>query len=416
MSLFFARPGVVETRAIDDSSFVAASDADSPSSSMNRALRLTPVYAAVSQLADDVASLPLQAYTKGPTGVRQRAEDPPLLRNPAASGTRYDWIHKAMVSLLMRGNAYGLITSTDRLGFPSTIEWLYPDHVTVDETSGRPVYSYLGVEIESARMLHIAAFVMPGSCVGLSPIRHFQLVINTGMEAQKSAHDWHANGSHPSHMLRNNAQTLAQSVVDAVRTRYKATTKTGEPFVTGSDWEISALGVSAADAQFLEAIKATATQVAAIFRVPPEDIGGVTGSSLTYSTVEMQDLRYLARSLRRWLVRFEQALERIAPPSIYYRFNADAMLRSDAKTRAEVFEIALRNKYLSVDEVRELEDRAPLVARDVKAFADVGLPALLSAGIVSPAWAADQVGAPSEGLSTKPLDPAVAAAIKETPR
>jgi hypothetical protein len=34
-----------------------------------------------------------------------------------------------------------------------------------------------------------------------------------------------------------------------------------------------------------------------------------------------------------------------------------------------------------------------------KPFQDVGLPALIAAGIVSPAWAAEQVGAPTNGLS-----------------
>lgn len=43
----------------------------------------------------------------------------------------------------------------------------------------------------------------------------------------------------------------------------------------------------------------------------------------------------------------------------------------------------------------------------------VGLPALVAAGIVSPAWAAQQVGAPTEGLSTSPVVDAGDAATVE---
>ena len=42
------------------------------------------------------------------------------------------------------------------------------------------------------------------------------------------------------------------------------------------------------------------------------------------------------------------------------RFNTDALLRSDLKTRYEAHAIALSNGFLTVDEVRQLEDMPPM--------------------------------------------------------
>ena len=46
----------------------------------------------------------------------------------------------------------------------------------------------------------------------------------------------------------------------------------------------------------------------------------------------------------------------------YVKFNRGSLLRTDLKTRYEAHEIGLRAGFLTLDEVRELEDREPLPA------------------------------------------------------
>lgn len=48
---------------------------------------------------------------------------------------------------------------------------------------------------------------------------------------------------------------------------------------------------------------------------------------------------------------------------------------------------------------------AGIKVKEDKNYSDVGLPDLLKAGIVSQAWAAEQIGAPSDGLDDMPLSP-----------
>lgn len=360
MSLFFRRPAV-EARSISGDAFIRG-DELAGYSLTSRALRLTPVYAAVSLLADGVASLPLQAYRLGPDGTRQRAELPPLFRAPSARGTVYDWVHAAMVSLLLRGNAYGLITATSA-GWPSTVEWVHPDRVRVDESHGAPRYYIDGRFVDSSQIVHVAGFTVPGSVVGLSPIEQFAMTLELGLAAQKSARDWFKNGVTPATDIT--IDDGGDGLVDAevarnFKDRYKANVVNGDPFVHGKAVSIATVGVSAADARFLEAIAASATHVAAIYKLAPEDIGGTTGSSLTYSTTELNEIKFQTRSLRPWATRLEQVFLQITSRPIYMRFNFDANIRTETKTRWETHQIALATGARTINEIRQLEDLPPV--------------------------------------------------------
>jgi len=350
---------------MDASAFLRSDDAIIHGSVGERALRLVPVYAATSMLADSVASLPLQAYRSTGDGRRERTRWA-LLEAPSTQGTTYDWLHRCMVSLLLRGNAYGLVTSTDTAGYPRTIEWLNPDLVTLDESAyPRVRYAYRGTELTREQLVHVVGYARPGMAVGLSPIANFAATIDMGLSATVSARDWFKNGATPTYRLRNTTQTIDPSVASLVKERFRAAQRTGEPFVSGSDWELTPLGVNAADARFLEAIKASATQVASIYRIPPEKIGGETGSSMTYATTEQQSIDFLTHSLMPWLVRIEAALSAVMPRPVFARFNPDAMLRTDTLTRMQAHEIALRIGLETLDEGRALEDRPPLTPEQV---------------------------------------------------
>lgn len=359
MSLFFTRPRL-ETRDIDGAAFDTFMErAGATGTAQERALRLIPVYSATSLLADSVASLPIQSYEVQPNGDRQRIATTGLLEKPAAYGTLYDWVHRLMTSLLLRGNAYGLEVASDA-GWPTMIEWLNPDLVEVDESKGTPLYRYRGRELDPLSVTHVVGYATAGTCLGQTPVRNFAEAIDTGLYAQEKTRNWYRDGATPTHALRNTAKTLSAEQAQATKSLWRSSQRTGDPFVSGADWELTPVGISAADAAFLDAIKANATQVAAIYRVPPEKIGGETGSSMTYATTEQQTIDFITHSLRPWLVRIEHALKRIMRPGTYARFNADAMIRTDLLSRWQVHEIALRTQATVVNEVRELEDRPPV--------------------------------------------------------
>jgi HK97 family phage portal protein len=327
--------------------------------SQERALRLGPVYAATRLLADSVASLPLKSY-RADGDDRLRVPVPPLFRRPAAVGTRYDWLHRCMTSLTLRGNAYGLIVATGPDGWPSQIEWLHPEDVSIeDNLAAVPVWFYKGRRLEDGEMFHIPAYTVPGQILGLSPIAYFATTTEAGLLANQFGRDWFANGSTPSAVLETD-MVVDRDAALILKARFKEAAQGRDVVALGNGVKYRAISVPANESQFLETIKATANQIAAIYGVPPEKVGGETGGSLTYATVEQNSIDLLTWTLRPWLARLEEAFSLLRPPTEEARFNVDAMLRTDTLTRYETHRIARAIGLNNVDELRRVEDEGPL--------------------------------------------------------
>jgi len=89
-------------------------------------------------------------------------------------------------------------------------------------------------------------------------------------------------------------------------------------------------------------------------------IGGESGSSLTYSTVEQNALNFAQFTLHPWIQKLEEEFSSWLPEPQFVKFNLDAMIRVDAKTRREIYQIDRNIGLRNIDEIRALEDEAPL--------------------------------------------------------
>lgn len=355
MSLLFR--GRAETR--DSEVPWSVGDDALPSYTTDKALRVAAVYACVKLIADSVATLPLHAYTRKADGSRARIPLPQAIAAPGLGVFTSAWLQRPIVSMLVHGNAYGLVTGWGSTGWPNGITWVAPTNVSLDET--RNQWYLKGKPVPAGDLLHIPAIVQPGCRLGVSPVGALARTFDAGYEAQIATHQWSKNRAAPSLLMRNNERTLTPDAADAATARVKARIRNGDPFVSGKDWELSALSVPDADAAFLGSIKANATQIASIYSVPPELVGGESGGSLTYNTVEQQAIQLLTYACRPWMVRLEEALSAfMMPRPQYVRFNPDALIRVDTKTRYETHRIARDIGLNNIDELRALEDMEPL--------------------------------------------------------
>jgi HK97 family phage portal protein len=155
--------------------------------------------------------------------------------------------------------------------------------------------------------------------------------------------------------------------------------------VLTGELSFTAVAMPASDAQFIEARKLSATEVARAFRLPPWMIGAEGGDSMTYSNTEAQALAFVMYSLRPWLTAIEQALSAdrdLFSANLYAEFLIDGLLRADSKTRSEVFEKALNpvTGWMRRDEVRRLEnlEPEPATAAQVPQLSPNGEGALIS--------------------------------------
>lgn len=120
------------------------------------------------------------------------------------------------------------------------------------------------------------------------------------------------------------------------------------------------ISVKPEESQFLGTIEANVNAVARIYGVPPEMVAGSTAGPLAYTSPELRSLDLLVYTIRPWLVRLENAISALLPSTQFARFNAGGMVRADLKSRYEAHATAIAAGFLTVNEVRALEDRGPL--------------------------------------------------------
>lgn len=329
--------------------------------SQDRALSVVPVFGAVRLISETISTMPLHAYARNADGTRRRIPLPAVFDSPADGSTPIAWFQRALVSMLLRGNAYGLVVTRGANGWPSGVVWLNPERVRCEVMpSGLPGYSVDGRRMPPGDIVHIPDFVLPGSFEGLSPIRAFAATFDSGKEGQEATRQWRKNRAIPGVKLKNNRQMISDEVADRMSARAQQKLQNGKPWVQGKDWDLEVISIPSSDVAFLQSIKATANEVATIYGVPPTKIGGEPGGSLTYATVEGEE-NALITALQSRTQKLEESLSRLLlPRPQYIKFNADSRVRVDTKTRAEVYRIWREIGLYNNDELRALEDQEPI--------------------------------------------------------
>ena len=192
-----------------------------------------------------------------------------------------------MTSLALHGNAYGLITSRDGYGLPTSIEWLPPEAVAVEDSSpwnpAKAQFFYAGKFVPRDSLLHVRAFAVAGRTEALSPLRQFQLLIESGQSALEYGDGWYRSGGFPPGTFKNDQYEVDEEQSDKIKAKLVQAQRRREPLVHGRDWTYTPISVPPNEAQFIEAQQLTATQIASIYGVMPRKAGGIHGDSQTYS-------------------------------------------------------------------------------------------------------------------------------------
>jgi len=131
------------------------------------------------------------------------------------------------------------------------------------------------------------------------------------------------------------------------------------PPVFNAATRVKTLAANARESQLIEARQYSLTEIANMIGLPAYYLGA-PNSSRTYSNVSEENLQLVRWSLLPWISRIEQKLTDYIPRGQVAKFNVDALLRPDTKTRYEAHAIALDKGFLTINEVRELENREPL--------------------------------------------------------
>ena len=342
------------------------------------AMQTTAVYACVRILAETIASLPLNVYRSTDNG-KEKATDHQLYYllhdEPNPEMTSFVFRETLMSHLLLWGNAYAQIIRDGR-GRILALYPLLPDRMTVDRTTdGQLYFEYRKdtgyVILRPEDILHIPGLGFDG-LVGYSPIAMAKNAIGMAIATEEYGGKFFANGASPGGVLEHPGV-----VKDPARIReswnavYQGSGNAHRIAVLEEGMKFQSIGIPPEQAQFLETRKFQTEEICRIFRVPPHLVANL--DKATFSNIEHQSISFVVHTIRPWLVRLEQGMNKaLLSPSekgqYFVGFVVDGLLRGDYASRMQGYAIGIQNGFLSPNDVRTLENMNTIEHGDIYAM------------------------------------------------
>ena len=332
------------------------------------ALRYASVYACIRCISETKGSLPMEVIETNKSGKESVTTQHPVAQllhfEPYEDMTPMVWSETRQADVLTGGNGYCEIVWGNDV-YPTA---LIPRHWSLvtprRDENGRLVYDVRQSSgsanirtLDRSQMLHVPGF--GNGIVGWSPIRLLAETIGIGLAQDKFAAAYFGNSAKPSLVLESPG-TLGDEVFNRLKNEIEINhsgDNAHRPMLL-EGLTAKPLLIPANEAQLLESREFQEEVVCRIYRVPPHMIGLLRRA--TFSNIEAQDLSYEKHTMRPWLIRDEQELNRkLFSKSDRGRFkvrhNVDDLLRADIKTRYDAYKTAILGGFKTRNEVRATE-------------------------------------------------------------
>lgn len=377
MSLFRAFARKSEARTVTAWGPAGWGGTSSSTVTEQTALNLSAVWACQTLIADQIATLPVDIYTTDSSGLRVEVEPPPWVHQPNPEMLAVDFETQRILSLLGWGNSFTLLVRLngnhgDPLA-PVVERWpIDPSTVQVSRSQGQLVYRINGTSVPTAAIQHITGYRLPGALVGMSVIEHAARGMGIATAAEEFGKTFFENGLAPSGVLEIPAlpADVSAEVVDRLRDsvaeRYGGSKNAGRPMalVGGTKW--NQVSVDPAAAQFMETRNFETEEICRWYRVPPHEIQHITqhASQGGGQGLEQQSANLARKTLLPLTIKLEQADNRLLPRREFVKYNVDASIRADLKTRTEVQKLKIEAGMATPNQANAIEDNPPVPGGD----------------------------------------------------
>ncbi|WP_343582997.1 phage portal protein [Pseudomonas sp.] len=366
---------------------------------VDKALQLSTVWACVRLLSESVSTLPLKLYRRMPDGSRETAKDHPLFRLlcrvPNSEMTPQRFMLLVVASICLRGNAF---VEKKFIGNRLVaLVPLLPQCMKVKrQDNGRLKYTYVengtDRDIPEKSLMHIRGFGLDGVC-GMLPVTTGRDIFGSAMSAEEAAAKVFAQGMQASGILSSDTllKPEQREQLRASLGAFMGSKNAGKIMVAEAGMKYQGITMNPEAAQMLESRSFNVEEICRWFRVPPFMVGHMDKQSSWASSVEAQNLHFLTNSLRPLLVNIEQEITRCLigeadADEFFAEFAVEGLLRADSAGRGAWYNTALQNGWMSRNEVRRLENLAPIPGGDTFTVQSALVPL-------------DQLGKKSAGMS-----------------
>lgn len=338
------------------------------------ALTYSAVWNAVALIAGTVSTLPLHL-------LRKDQKKTIFVKEKRLSRIMHDQFNPYMTAQVGRevmmshvltwGNGYAEIVR-DNYGEIKELWPIQPDRVTIEMVDGRLMYRVrMNIEqdiiLPREKVLHIAGLGFDGF-QGYSVVAMARKSFGLGMALETFGSLYFGQGTHPGIIVEHPGKLSAQShanLKQSLTEVHSGLGKSHKLMLLEDGMTMKPIGIPPEDSQFLQSRQFQIPEVARWFNLPPHKLKDLTRAS--FNNIESEQISFVTDSILPWLVRLEQAYnlqllnesERYQQ-NIYTRHNVDGLLRGNAKDRAEYYRIMFNIGTLSINEIRDKEEKDPL--------------------------------------------------------
>jgi HK97 family phage portal protein len=340
------------------------------------ALKLTSVFACNRVLAETLASCPVFLYEKDDQGNRKQASTnvSELLRYaPNPDMTPVQFKESGVTNINLGGNFFAqkIKNSMGDVIQLRPIPW---SQVTVkfNSTTNRLEYDVNGVPtMTRADILHIPGLTFDGY-IGVTPITYAQNALKTGKNQDEFTNNFYNNGVTTSGVfeIENELSDAAYARLKAdIKTNYRGLKNAGTPLLLEGGGKYKEVTMKLSDAQFIESRRFSVEDICRLFRVPLHLVQDLSRS--TNNNIEHQSLEFVMYTMLPIFKRWEENLnlQMLTPEEkkkgMYFEFKIDTLLRGDMKTRADSYAVGRQWGWLSVNDIRRMENMSPIPNGDV---------------------------------------------------
>lgn len=346
------------------------------------ALQLPIVMDCLKVLTQPLASLPGAVFQRFEDGSRERAPQHPLhallTRRPNARQTPYEFLGEMQWNLAFNKNAYAEILP----GLSGPVGELRPHHpnlVTPELRGGEVWYRVRDEKGARIRVLHESEIwhlkAPPYTSDGIAGVP----VIETSRNALAKAiavddygARFFANGAVSGGIIKQDGTFETDEMRDEFlaswrRARTGVNAHRDALLQFGFDYEASTAKNN--EAQFLETLLDTSIAIARIWNIPPHEVGILEGAK--FRNIEQQAIAFITKTMLPWFVLWEQRIAHdlilpsaALPGEFFFEFNLAGLLRGDLKSRYEAYQLGRQGGWLSVNEIRRLENMNPIEGGD----------------------------------------------------
>lgn len=330
--------------------------------------QVNAIYSAVSLISDTISTLPVDCFIRRDGARFPFRPKPVWVTRPDIDTTKEGFWGAVIVSLLLDGNAFIRVFSNDR-GEVVNLTVLNPHKVEMHRNGlGRVMFEVEGESrmLSADEVIFIPDIVRPGHLRGVSRVEALKEDFGLAIALRNYAAKFFGSGTQPAGIIEvpgNLTGDQAKILQEGFESMHRGWRKSHRPAVIsgGAKWVSNQLEND--KAQFIDSRRLAVEDVARAFNIP-SNLLNLPGTN-TYSSVEQNNQAFVTLTIRPLVQKLETAftplLSRVqGGDTAFLRFNLDGLLRADMNTRMSAYSTGLQAGFLTINDVRRLEDLTPV--------------------------------------------------------